>query len=112
MVKKVYNFILIFVVANIVCSTVWLNYFDPQMLYLQNSFQKEDYGRVRALKVEEVKSDGIEEVFSGGIFFLRDVYLKENGYLHQCRWIAHEYTMEPRFTNTFCLFFWLPLWYR
>lgn len=109
MFKKLQVAVLVLLVSNTVFSTVWFNFFDPQMLYLEQAFKKEDYGYIKAREIKEVTNDGVETEFSGGIFFLRDEHLKEAGVHHRCRWVAHEYTMEPRQTNTLCLFFWFPV---
>lgn len=93
--------------CNLPLSTVWYNYYDAQMLFLKDTFQKEEYWQVKATSPMDAPV-GIETVFVGGIFAERDDYLARSGVHHNCKWYAYERTGESRETNTFCLFFWMP----
>jgi hypothetical protein len=98
----------IVILCNFPLSTIWYNYYDAQMVFLKDKFQKEEYWQVKANTPVNAPV-GIETIYSGGIFAQRDSYLSKSGVYHRCKWFAYERTGEDRVTSTFCIFFWTPV---
>ena len=94
---------------DLLTTTVWHNWFDSQMLYLEEKFVAGDYGQGLEWNYVAEVSDGINFIYSGGIFAKRDEYLRSRSIIHSCRWTVHHNSGEEHpHNNTMCLFFWLP----